>query len=255
MDREVDDPGILWFRSAFGAVWLVYDLCDLLCAGTATVSWWAAGVLGAPPALQILEIGLIACEAAMVRGASALVAPLLAAALRGVEAYYFLRLNDFYYFIVVALLLSQVPPGAPWQRRSAGKVPGWTRDAMRWQTAWIYLATGTLKLNTAWLSGGHLEVRHEYLIHVVGWPYPRALVPFLSNRSVNAGLAWMAAIAEITLGALVLRGRPRAAILALAAGIHGFAALAMNVWFFGASMILQVVSIVPRRPRSETLRT
>src|SRR6185295_17654040 len=116
-----------------------------------------------------------------------------------------LRLNDFYYFIVVALLLSQLPTG--WRRRRP--IPRWVRDALRWQTAWIYLATGALKLNTAWLSGGHLRVRHAYLAEVVGWPYPRALVPWLSHLGVNAGLAWTAAIAEIALGALIVAGGPR----------------------------------------------
>src|SRR4051794_25072089 len=130
LDHEVDDPGLLRFRSAFGAVWLAYDLCDLLCAGTATVSWWPAGALGAPCSLIALQLGLVACEAMMVRGACAVAAPLAAAALRGLVAYWFLRLNDFYYFIVVALLLSQVPPG--WRRRP---LPGWVRDALRWQTA------------------------------------------------------------------------------------------------------------------------
>jgi hypothetical protein len=241
IDREVDDPGPLRFRSAFGAIWLAYDLCDLACAGTATVSWWPAGVIGAPYSLELLQIGLIACEAMMIRGSFALAAPLAAAALRAMEAYWFLRLNDFYYFIVVALLLSQLPPGRP--RRP---VPGWVRDALRWQTAWIYLATGSLKLNTAWLSGGHLQVRHLYLAEVVGWPYPRALVPWLSQPGVCAGLAWTAAIAEIALGALIAAGRPRVVILSLAVAIHTFGALGTNVWFFGASMVAQVALSTPQ---------
>src|SRR3954471_15155883 len=101
LDHEIDDPGPLRFRSAFGAVWLVYDAADLLCAGTATVSWWPAGAIGAPYSLMLLQLGLVGCEAMMVRGSLALAAPLAAAALRGAEAYWFLRLNDFYYFIVV----------------------------------------------------------------------------------------------------------------------------------------------------------
>jgi uncharacterized membrane protein YphA (DoxX/SURF4 family) len=187
----------------------------------------------------------------MVRGSYARAAPLAAAALRAVETYWFLRLNDFYYFIVVALLLSQVPPSAGWAKRPSAPIPGWVRDALRWQTAWIYLATGSLKLNTAWLSGGHLLVRQTYLAGVAHWPYPRALLPYLSSLAVDAKLAWLAAASELALGALVLAGRPAAAIFVLAAGIHLFGALATNVWFFGASMLAQVVLLVPRgAPRS-----
>lgn len=252
-DHEIDAPGLLWFRSVFGLVWLTYDLCDLLCAGTAICSYWPSSVFGAPYSLQLLQLGLIACEVAMIRGSYAVGAPLLAAALRAVEAYWFLWLNDFYYFIVVALLLSQVPPGAAWKKRpAAARLPGWVRDALRWQTAWIYLATGTLKLNTAWLSGGHLQVRQAYLAEVVGWPYPRALVPWLTHLPVNAGLAWAAAVSELTLGVLVAMGRPAPVILALAAGIHAYGALGTNVWFFGASMVAQVALLLPRGPRGES---
>lgn len=247
LDEEIDDPGLLRFRSVFGAIWLAYDVGDLLCGGTATAAWWPAGVLGAPYLLQALQVGLIACELGMVRGSPAVIAPLLAAALRGFEAYWFFRLNDFYYFIVIALLLSQVPAGAGWRRRPAIRVPGWLSRALRWQTAWIYLATGILKLNTAWLSGGHLYVRHRYLAEVVGWPYPRALVPWLSDLRVDSGLAWGAAIAEIVLGALVAAGRPRAVIVAISVAIHTFGALGTNVWFFGASMVAQVTLLVPHR--------
>jgi hypothetical protein len=248
VDHEVDDAGLLRFRSAFGLVWLVYDVCDLLCAGTATSGWWLAGVVGAPHSLKLLQLGLIACELAMVCGSFAFVAPLAAAALRGAEAYRFVRLNEFFYFIVVALLLSQVPAGAGSRRAHAVRVPGWVHDALRWQTAWIYLASGFFKLNTAWLSGGHLHVRHAYLAEVVGWPYPRALVPWLTDPAVDARLAWVAAGSELLLGALVAAGRPAAGIVALAVAIHAYGALGTNVWFFGASMVLQVVLLVPRGP-------
>jgi hypothetical protein len=254
LDHGIDDPGLLWFRSAFGLVWLAYDFGDLLCSGTALCSFWPDGVFGAPRSLQLLQLGLIACEVAMIRGSCALAAPLAAAALRALEAYWFLRLNDFYYFIVVALLLSQVPPGGAWKRPSAARLPGWVRDALRWQTAWIYLATGTLKLNTAWLSGGHLHVRHAYLAEVASWPYPRFLARLLANISVDAGLAWMAVVAELTLGALVAAGRPAALILALAGSIHAYGALGTNVWFFGASMVAQVALLLPRR-RGETMKS
>ncbi len=244
-DHDSDDLGLLWFRSAFGLVWLAYDLCDLLCSGTAICSYWPSGVFGAPYSLQLLQLGLLACEVAMICGSYALIAPLLAAALRTLEVWWFLQLNDFYYFIVVALLLSQVFSGSAWKRPSVARLPGWVRDALRWQTAWIYLATGTLKLNTAWLSGGHLHVRHAYLAEVARWPYPRALVPWLTRLPVDAGLAWAAAASELALGALVAAGRPAAAILVLATGIHAYGALGTNVWFFGASMVAQVALLLP----------
>jgi hypothetical protein len=245
LQHQRDDPRLLWFRSVFGFIWLAYDVADLLVSGTATVGFWPAAVLGAPHALELLQLGLIVCEVAMIRGAFPRAAPLAAAALRGTVAYRFVRLNDFYYFIVIALLLSALPPGAPWRCR-VPRVRSWVHDALRWQTAWIYLATGTLKLNDAWLSGAHLTVRHAYLANVVGWPYPRALVPYLTSPVVNAKAAWLAALAEIALGVLVAAGRPAAAAIALAAAIHAWGALATNVWFFGASMFAQVTLIVPR---------
>ena len=67
LDDDLADRGL----SGSGASWLIgwyYDACDLLCAGTATCAWWPAGVLGAPRSLQILQLGLVVCEAAMIRG-------------------------------------------------------------------------------------------------------------------------------------------------------------------------------------------
>ncbi len=299
LDQEIEEPGLLRFRCVFGLVWLAYDLCDLLGSGTATMGFWPAGVLGAPAFLCVLQVGLIACEAAMFLGSWAVAAPLSAVVLRGVEAWAFLRLNDFYYFIVVALLLSQVPPGRAWaltepraervalqrdsqskrvpdrhpltprtareravrsvrgsvdahalgwawSQRGLARVPRWVCDALRWQAAWIYLATGALKLNPAWLSGGHLYVRQAYLAAVLRWPYPAPLAHALSHLTVDAGLAWVAASWEILLGVLLVAGRPAAAIAGLAVAIHTFGALAMNVWFFGASMVAQVVLFLPR---------
>jgi hypothetical protein len=42
-------------------------------------------------------------------------------------------------------------------------------------------------------------------------------------------------------------GAPPAAAAALAAAIHGYAAVALNVWFFGASMIAQVALVTRAR--------
>jgi hypothetical protein len=36
--------------------------------------------------------------------------------------------------------------------------------------------------------------------------------------------------------------------IVLAVGLHAFAALATNVWFFGASMVAQVALVFPPRP-------
>ena len=163
--------------------------------------------------------------------------------LRTIEAFGFFRLNDFLYYIVTAALLVFARPtpveGGP------ARAPAWVRDALCAQAGWIYVATAVLKMNPAFLSGGHFLVRHGYLSEILHWPYPALLRPWLLSLPFNAALARLTVASELTLRVLLLSRRGRRLAIFLALGIHGFAALAVNVFFFGASMLAQVWLLFP----------
>jgi uncharacterized membrane protein YphA (DoxX/SURF4 family) len=234
---EAADAAALRFRRLFALIWLTHDVCDLLGRGTASQSDPLAP--GRPPLLTIMQLGLIAAELGMVLGRpSAPLFSLLAVMLRIFQAAFY-PLNDFFYFVVIGLLL--LVPGNP----------HWRRQVLVWQTAWIYLATGLLKLNDQWLSGGHLFVRFGYLWQAAGWPHPPALERCVASLSCTSMLAVGAVLAELALGILLLVGRGRRPAIALAVGVHLFAALALNVWFFGASMVAQVVLLFPGAQRKD----
>jgi uncharacterized membrane protein YphA (DoxX/SURF4 family) len=97
-----------------------------------------------------------------------------------------------------------------------------------------------------WLSGGHLFVRLRYLIVAYDWPYPHALARCAESLPCDAVLAWCGAGAELLLGILLAAGVARRYVVPLAVGIHLFGALALNVFFFGASMVAQVALLSPR---------
>jgi hypothetical protein len=102
----------------------------------------------------------------------------------------------------------------------------------------------------AWLSGGHLFVRTQYLIRAFDWPYPGFLrTAFGSMRTLSA-LSWMAAAAEITLGVVLWARRPYWLAVLLVVGIHTFAVAVTNVWFFSVAMIGLVVILMPKPVRS-----
>ncbi len=64
----------------------------------------------------------------------------------------------------------------------------------------------------------------------------------------SRGRAWRA---SSVLAALLATSRGRRIAIALAAAVHLFGALAANVWFFGASMFLEVYFLtIPARPPS-----
>jgi hypothetical protein len=81
------------------------------------------------------------------------------------------------------------------------------------------------------------------------WPYPAGYTAFMSNLKVNSVLAAIAVFAEFLLGFLLIFGCYfkkkqvwiRRSIRTLCISIHVFAALALNVWFFGFSMIAQII--------------
>jgi hypothetical protein len=250
------------FRVAFAAIWLVYDLLDLWTCGTARIDDWLG--TGSPPGLVALQAALIACELAVVVGAPARLVPgamLVAAVLRAIEWNTYLRLNDFAYFAVTALILAHArAPSREPSRDAVG--PRWPRDVLVWQAAWIYFATGLMKLNPTWLSGRHLYVRLEYLRTAFGWHYPEMAIRCADSLPCDAALAWCGVGAELLLAALLVLRPGRRLVAPLVVGIHTFGALATNVWFFGPSLIAQVTLLADkgwgerpaRRPGTESTR-
>lgn len=227
----------LRFVRFFGALWLAYDLLDVVVHGTESITGaYAWPVLA--HALLGVQLALVAAELAVVLLPRPWLALGLLAVVRGIEVLVFFRLNDFVYCGVTAVVLTQLRP-----RDRGGDSPAWPRQVLRGQTAWIYFATAVLKLNQGFLSGGNLWVRHQYLATAQHWPYPGFYRRWVDTLSGNAALAWAGVAAELTLALLLAVGAPRRLTLPLAVGIHAFGALAMNVWFFGASMVAQVAFV------------
>ena len=234
------------FRMAFGAIWLVYDVIDLLGSGTARITDWLGTT--APSGLVFLQLGLIACELLMVLGepvAFAAPATLVAALLRGLEWRTYLRLNDFAYYAVTALILGHSGArGGLFRPPAEGSTARrWPRDVLVLQAAWIYFATGLLKLNPSWLSGRHLFVRLEYLHSVLAWPYPGLMNRCAEALPCDAVLAWTGVMGELSLACLLAFHRRRRFALPLAIMIHGFGGLGTNVWFFGPSLVAQIACL------------
>ena len=231
------------FRMAFGAIWLAYDILDLAYSGTARIHDWIAAA--APSGLVGLQLGLIACEILMVVGAPlGLVMPAtaLAAVLRAVEWHEYLRLNDFAYFAVTAVILAHARPRGGLFRRVPPdeRIPRWPRDVLVLQAAWIYFATGLMKMNSTWLSGRHLYVRMQYLRTGLGWHFPGVMNRCADSLTCDATLATLGIAGELTLAALLVFRPRRWLVTPLVVGIHTFGAFATNVWFFGPSLIAQV---------------
>ncbi len=246
---EGDAAPLVRFRRAFAAIWLVYDLLDLTTCGTARIHDWLG--TGSPARLVALQAGLVACEMVMLVGRPAnLVATftIAAAVLRGLEWREFLRLNDFAYFAVIALILAHAETGGVRRART----PRWPRDVLVWQAAWIYAATGLMKLNPTWLSGRHLFVRLEYL-RALGWPYPAVVARCADALPCDATLAWLGVGAELALAILLVVRPRRWLVTPLAVGIHAFGALATNVWFFGPSLVAQVALLTSAQGRQDAL--
>jgi len=244
------------FRLAFAAIWLVYDVSDLATSATGNLGNWLE--TAAPRELQWLQAGLIATEVGLLLLGGRWVLPLGAAAalLRVLEYRGYLRLNDFaYYVATVAILANTRGPGLLSRGTDKELVPRWPRDVLVWQAAWMYLATGTLKLSPAWLSGGHLWVRFEYLA-ALGWHYPAVVRQCVDSLACDRVLAVMGVVGEIGLGVLLFVRPRRRLVLPIAIAIHGFGALMTNVWFFGPSLVAQVgllltPDLTPRPPASQ----
>jgi hypothetical protein len=242
--RDSDALALTRFRRVFASIWLVYDACDLALNGTATcASWLLTALNGAPLGLQCNQLALIACQLCLIAGFRVSTLAFLACGLRLFEYWQFFRVNDFLYYAVTVAWLGFAEPVV--DRDGRLRVPAWVQRGLLVQTGWIYLASSLLKLNPAFLSGEHFFVRHAYLSTVLHWPYPAFLRPWLLSLRMNAALAWLTVCSEAALGTLLVLRRGRFVALALALGIHGFAAIGMNVFFFGASLLAQVALLFP----------
>lgn len=240
---QSETGGALWrFRFAFTALWLTYDLADLIFHGTASILFGSDA-----HGLFTLQLLLIGAQFLVLANMGARLACFLCFTLRLAEAKFFFGLNDFYYYCAMMLLLSSVSLEGPGQ---PAKV--WPRSALLAQMAWMYFATALLKLNPDWLSGGHLFVRQAYLAGGQGWPYPGFYTACCLNLGAASALAKLGVLAEFTMAILLTMKRWPRLTLALGFSIHLFAALALNVWFFGASMVLGTYFLLPRSSTEPT---
>jgi len=248
IEARVDAAPLRRFRVGFALVWLTYDALDLALGGTVRSGHLFAPATAPVPALASLQAALITTELLLLRGSFARPLLLLAAVLRVAEAYWFLRLNDFYYFAVTALLLAMCDC-----ERGDRAAHGWSLAVLRWQTGWIYLASALMKLSPEFLRGDHLYVREHYNLVALHWPYPALYRRCMDSMTCNAALSWAGVLCELTIGALLVARRARGITVALCAGVHLFGALAANVWFFGLSIFLQVyfLSMTPAAPPSD----
>jgi hypothetical protein len=240
MDAEDDDTRLALFRQAFAGLWLLYDAIDLAWGTTErSLSWFPHA---RDPRLVVVQIVLLVSGLMLVAGKRIWLFGVLAAAARTTEAVSFFPLNDFYFGSVVYLLLAH-SAGGPF---AGGRRAKWVRDALLYEFAWVYLATGLLKLNPDWLSGGHLFVRTQYLVRSQWWPFPAPVERAFQSMAVDSALARLGATLEIALAGVLLARRPYWLGVALALAIHVAGAAMTNVWFFSASMIVGVTLLLPR---------
>jgi len=241
------------FVAVFFGIWAVYDGLDLFWGGTAANYWLVVGAKEAVFALRLLQLALCVSEIGIVFFAITRSSPrgliwvlsFAAFVLRACEVFVFFGLNDFFYYVTTVFLLLQF---FAWGKET--RLACWPREVLRYQTAWIYFATAFLKLNPHWLSGDHLWIRIAYMQRVLHWPVPAALMEPLTRLSVDHWLAIAGAAGEMSLALLLLARAPRWVLVTLAVLMHGFAAIMLNVWFFGAAMVAQVAFVSGRRTRA-----
>ncbi len=238
------------FRKAFFATWLVYDLFDLWTASTATFNW---GYLddAALSRLSWIQFGLILSQGLILFGRFPRLLTWIAIGLRAWEIQSYLFLNDFMYGCVTMVILAQFAQS----KDDPNQVTAWPRDVLRYETAWIYFATGMFKLNPVWLSGGHLYVRHKFTQVAQAWPYPEFYSQWLDSLPFHSVMAKFGAGSEILLALFIALRAPWWASLTLASGIHVYAAFGLNVWFFGVSMLAQVAFVTLSDSRAKHSHT
>lgn len=240
---------VVAFRRVFAAIWLSYDLIDVVWGMTERSRMWFPHARES--GLVVLQLILVGCGAMLALGRGVWTFGMAAAAARAIEARVFFPLNDFYFVAVMYLLLAH-SDGGPFSacRDEGGRPlrPKWVHDVLLAELAWIYLATAALKLNPDWLGGSHLFVRTQYLTLGHGWPYPPPIARALASLAVDAALARIGVVLEIALACiLAARGRYWVGV-SIAVAIHAVGALLTNVWFFSASMIAAVALLLPRTP-------
>ncbi len=241
-EREASIKPLHYFRILFGVIWLIYDLFDLSYGLSAKLSWIFTMPLHQPMVTALLVV-LVICELGVVCGLW--VTPCLWAAVvaRALEAYYF-PVNDYLYFCVTAVILTQINFNRDWSK----PVRVWPRDVLLFQTAWIYAASAFLKMNPHYWSGGDLFVRLNYTAAVLPLPYFDFYRHWISEPFFSASLARFSIVMEFLIPLLLVvwflekkRSRILALFIFLAVfGIHGFAMYGLNVYFFGLSLIAQV---------------
>jgi hypothetical protein len=239
IDRADEGRDVARFRVAFALVWVVYDALDLALRGTDLGNDPFSTTR--TPGLTAIQIGLVVTGVAVALGGR-LVYPagMLYAALRAEELFHYYDLNDYAFGAVTMLLLAHAE-GGPLSR---GR-PSWVRDALRVELAWVYFATAALKMSSAWLGGGEIFVRSMHLSRAHAWPYPGFVLTVLRSRGADGALAWVGLAAELTVAVAYLRPGLRKLGVPLAIALHVFGALAMNVWFFSATMIAAAVTLMP----------
>lgn len=239
---------LAYFRIAFAAIWLFYDLMDMYGHRTATYLW-SIGMLYHPDRLLSAQIVLAIAEALLLVGFRPRLFFFVACLARGYEGKIY-SLNDFLYYVIVALLLSQCDTENVSKKNPADLYAlTWPRDLLILQTAWIYACSAFLKLGPTYLSGGDLYVRQNYNAAALAWYYPSFYLSWISSLPANQFLAWLSVVIEFSLGLFlflwVIRPKQRKIFrwlsIALAIGVHAMGAIALNVYFFGASLIAQVV--------------
>lgn len=240
--RQDTEDAVRRTRRAFAFVWLVYDVVDSLAGGVEHARDWLPH-----PASRVLlavHVVLVVCGVQLVRDRRPFVFGLFAVAARFVETTQY-GLNDFFYYAVVMLLLAH-GDGGPFDW---GKRPLWVRHALLAQLGWVYFATAALKLNADWIGGGQLYARTEYLVRGFDWPYPSFVHQAFASMPFCAGLAWAAVLGELALALVLWARRPYWLGVGLVAGIHVFAMVVTNVWFFSVSNIVAVSMLLPRLSR------
>ena len=238
--RQDEDGAVRKARRYFAGVWLVYDVVDTLAGGIEHARDWMPHSVSFT--LAATHLVLVACGIQLVRDRQPFVWGLIAVGARYVETYQY-GLNDFYYYMLVMLLLAH-GDGAPFEK---GKKPLWVRHALLAQLGWVYFATALLKLNADWLGGGQLFARTEYLVRGFDWPYPSFVHHAFQSMHFCAILACVAVLGELLLACVLSARRPYWLGVLLVVGIHTFAILVTNVWFFSVSNIVAVTLLLPRR--------
>jgi len=244
ISKEISNKYLIFFRIAFSSIWLTYDLIDFSKSETLKFIWFYRLPVRSNIVVS-LQVLLILFEFGLLLGWHPRKMSFGAFLSRAFLSY-FVTLNDFFYFSIVALILS-VCDTEGWPNKPK-QIAGWPRDILVLQTAWIYFSSSILKMNPSFLNGSDLFVRQNYELAILPMYYPAFFRSFLSTLWGNSILSWAAVLMEGGLAIALFtwlifprfRKFSRLLALLLATGIHGYAAYTLNVFFFGASMIVQV---------------